>query len=367
MEIKPVGIVKNNFEYPVNHHEIKKDQSIIVVEEEYNEALSNIEFCKYLDIVFYFHKSEKGSLSGQIHSGETRGVFASRSPRRPNSIGVTTVKFIKREGNTLYVSGLDAINGSPVIDIKCCDTSMVEMHHGENDVHNSVLKTDPRIEINNLIARNNGEQLLLKAGQIHGHFCPGLAMGVMAATRASKEIHAFSDGMEDVIAITETNNCFSDGVQYVTGCTFGNNALIFKDIGKTAFTLSTRDGNGVRVCSRHESRELIRETFPDFERLYQQVVTGQNHDEELKIKLKKAGIKRSFAMFDIPFDDLFTIAHVKTAIPEYASIYDSFVCAQCGESVMGSRVVKKGSASLCYTCSNQEYNILSGNGISLSK
>jgi tRNA-Thr(GGU) m(6)t(6)A37 methyltransferase TsaA len=46
------------------------------------------------------------------------GVFASRSPYRPNGIGLTLVELLKVEGNVLYVKGLDAINGTPVLDIK---------------------------------------------------------------------------------------------------------------------------------------------------------------------------------------------------------------------------------------------------------
>ena len=53
--------------------------------------------------------------------------------------------------------------------------------------------------------------------------------------------------MEELIAIVETNNCFSDGVQVVTGCTFGNNGLIYKDLGKTAVTVAKRDGTAIRI------------------------------------------------------------------------------------------------------------------------
>jgi len=49
---------------------------------------------------------------------ERRGVFALRSPMRPNPIGLTKVKLIERKGNILIVEGLDAFNGSPVLDIK---------------------------------------------------------------------------------------------------------------------------------------------------------------------------------------------------------------------------------------------------------
>ncbi len=363
IQITPIGIIQNSFNEPVSHHEIKKQQSIIVIDNKYAEALLNIENCEFIDIVFYFHKSETGTLSGKIHSGETRGVFASRSPKRPNLIGITTVKLIRKVKNTLYVSGLDAINNTPIIDIKCCDTSILEMKDGKNEVHDSLLRSEPRLEINNLIAKNDLEQLMLKAGQLHGHFCPGLAMGVMAATFAMNEMKVKSDGMEDLLAITETNNCFSDGVQFVTGCSFGNNCLIYKDLGKTAFTLTTRDGKGIRICSRHESQELINDKFPEFNKLYQKVVAEQNHQPENIAKFKKAAVHRAFETLNLDFEALFTVQLIQTEIPSYAKIHESVICSECGESVMKSRTKEKNNEYLCYKCNCIDSYVLDGNGI----
>ncbi len=361
-----IGVIQNDVESPEKIRNTSNKTSTIIIKSEYLDGFKGIEGFVFLDIVFYFHLSQDYQLITNNHTGETRGVFATRSPNRPNSIGVTTVRMIKIEGNRLFVSGLDAVNGTPVLDIKPCDNSIFEDKENNDLATVTRLKSNPRADIIKHIKNQNTERLLLDAGRIHGHFCPGLAMGVMAAVKASQSISEMSDGMEDVIAITETNNCFSDGVQYVTGCTFGNNALIYKDIGKTAFTLATRNGNAVRICSKHESRTLINHAFPDFEDLYQQVVTEQNHDEKLKTEFKKAGIQRSFGTLGIPVDDLFTISHEKVDIPEYASIHNSFVCDQCGESVMGSRILKKGSKHYCYVCANHNYNSLSGNGISAS-
>ena len=233
MTIEPIGRVLNDIEEPLPHHEIKKQESIIVVDESYMDGFLGIDRHEYVDVVFYFHRAEPYQLTCTIHTGETQGVFASRSPRRPNSIGVTTVKLLGRKSNRLYVRGLDAINQTPVLDIKCVDTSVFESEKSFDPVHASIIKTNPRIDMHKHILQKDTETLLLKAGQLHGHYCPGLAMGVMAASFAMNELKTKSDGMEDVLAITETNNCFSDGVQFVTGCSFGNNSLIFKDLGKT--------------------------------------------------------------------------------------------------------------------------------------
>ena len=72
-----------------------------------------------LYIFFYFSKSKGYELiHRRRYDGKISGVFASRSPHRPNGIGLTIVELLKVEGNVLHVKGLDAINGTPVLDIK---------------------------------------------------------------------------------------------------------------------------------------------------------------------------------------------------------------------------------------------------------
>ena len=118
MEINKIGEVKNKYKKPVGPEEMRKSKSIIEIKEEYVDGLDQIEESQYLQVIFYFHKSEGYDLIAKRRKGSKRGLFASRSPRRPSPVGVTTVELLKRDGNKLYVYGLDAIDGTPVIDIK---------------------------------------------------------------------------------------------------------------------------------------------------------------------------------------------------------------------------------------------------------
>ena len=68
----------------------------------------------------------------------------------------------------------------------------------------------PREEIEKAIADGDLHHLLLLNGMLHGHYCQGSSMGVKAAARAVQEMKTSSTGMEEVIAIVETNACFSD-------------------------------------------------------------------------------------------------------------------------------------------------------------
>ena len=82
-----------------------------------------------------------------------------------------------------------------------------------------------------------------------------------------------STGMEEVIAVVECNNCFTDGIQVVTGCTFGNSALIFKDLGKTTVTVARRrDGAAVRLCIKADFREAMFARYPAVKPLFEKVV-----------------------------------------------------------------------------------------------
>lgn len=117
-EVQSIGEVKSKFKEPSNPHEMRKHESTIIIKPEFVDGLYKIEDNDFLQVVFFFHLSEGYKLKGKRCHGRERGVFASRSPMRPSSIGITTVELLERKGAELRVKGLDAIDGTPVIDIK---------------------------------------------------------------------------------------------------------------------------------------------------------------------------------------------------------------------------------------------------------
>ena len=118
ISVRVIGRVENRVKEPEGPEVFSGIISVITVFPEYVEGLYRIEEEEFLDILFYFHRAEGYELRTQVYSGETKGVFASRSPHRPSAIGVATVRLEKRMGNRLLVRGLDAIDGTPVLDIK---------------------------------------------------------------------------------------------------------------------------------------------------------------------------------------------------------------------------------------------------------
>ena len=121
--IKPIGHVENQFDAPTQGDLIREGESRLVIKSELVDGLDGIEAGQEIVILFYFHLAAPEGYSLRQHprgdrSRPERGVFALRSPYRPNHIGVTTVEVVTCEGNTLTVTGLDAINQTPVLDIK---------------------------------------------------------------------------------------------------------------------------------------------------------------------------------------------------------------------------------------------------------
>jgi tRNA-Thr(GGU) m(6)t(6)A37 methyltransferase TsaA len=361
LNIKYIGIIKSEFISPTNPGIMREATSEIEVFEEYAEGLFKTELSDYLEIYFHFDQAKDCKLKTYTYTGDYKGVFATRSPSRPSQIGSTIVKLLGRNGNTLKVQGLDALNNTPLIDIKPIHIPLTEEEIEEAEIHGR--RMNPRKLVMSNIWANKTDRLMLDAAQIHGHFCPGLAMGVMMGTKAMQLMRASSDGLEDLLAVVETNNCISDGIQYVTGCTFGNNALIFKDLGKVAFTLTKRTGNGIRISAKPDAKAYMKEAHPLFADSYKKVVGEKNHNESEISKFKKLGIEKAFATLTLEFDKLFKTETVNVEIPPYAPMHDSIICSKCGEPVMATRIVEKSNKQLCIPCAGLSGRILSGDGI----
>jgi tRNA-Thr(GGU) m(6)t(6)A37 methyltransferase TsaA len=112
IELNPIGFVEK-----------EGDLSKIVVYERYADALERIESFNCLIILYWLHRVDERDryilkIKPKFKDVPALGIFATRFPARPNPIGLTTVELIKRDDNVLIVRGLDAEDGTPVIDIK---------------------------------------------------------------------------------------------------------------------------------------------------------------------------------------------------------------------------------------------------------
>ena len=126
---KPIGFVKSKFENPSDitfacEKGLKTElMSKIIIDDEFSKGLKDLDRLSHIFVIYHLNKVEKNELltypgPPSIKNLPKVGVFASRSQYRPNPIALRLVKLIKVEGNEVYVQGLDAINKSPVLDIK---------------------------------------------------------------------------------------------------------------------------------------------------------------------------------------------------------------------------------------------------------
>jgi len=121
--VKAIGVVRNEVKHPLKQ-DWEKVVSDIVVESSLTEALDGLEEFSHIIVLYWMHRvAATGELPTKVHPRGRQelplvGLFATRSPQRPNPVGVATVRLLKRRDNILRVEGLDAIDGTPVIDIK---------------------------------------------------------------------------------------------------------------------------------------------------------------------------------------------------------------------------------------------------------
>jgi tRNA-Thr(GGU) m(6)t(6)A37 methyltransferase TsaA len=121
LPFQAIGHVENDFDEPMAPEKLRAAESRIVLAPALTEGLTGLEAGQQVMVVFHFHRSEGYDLLQHPRGDKSRpqrGVFALRSPHRLNPIGVTVVDLLAIEGNVLRVRGLDAINGTPVLDLK---------------------------------------------------------------------------------------------------------------------------------------------------------------------------------------------------------------------------------------------------------
>jgi len=124
--LKPIGVVRT----AAVGDEVKDKTRIshVVIHSELAEALEGVDGFSHLFVLFWLHKiPDEQRKTLKVHPRGRKdlpllGIFATRTMLRPNPVGLTLVELVKTEGNVLTVRGLDAFDGTPVLDIKPCDS-----------------------------------------------------------------------------------------------------------------------------------------------------------------------------------------------------------------------------------------------------
>jgi tRNA-Thr(GGU) m(6)t(6)A37 methyltransferase TsaA len=121
--MQPIGYVKSPYrdarEVPRGLGTQHSTEGVLEIKPEFELGLTDIEGFSHLFVIWAFDRSEGFELVGMPPSdNRPHGVFATRSPKRPNPIGLTVVELLRREGPRLHVRGIDMLDRTPILDIK---------------------------------------------------------------------------------------------------------------------------------------------------------------------------------------------------------------------------------------------------------
>jgi tRNA-Thr(GGU) m(6)t(6)A37 methyltransferase TsaA len=121
--IHPVGVIhspyKTKKDIPIQGKFKDNVEAWVELKDKYVDGLKDLDKFSHAIIIFYFHKSQKEEIMGKpFLEGEKHGIFAIRSPHRPNHIGFSIVKIKNIKGNKMYFTEVDVLDGTPVLDIK---------------------------------------------------------------------------------------------------------------------------------------------------------------------------------------------------------------------------------------------------------
>ncbi|CAI8907261.1 MULTISPECIES: SAM-dependent methyltransferase [Bacillus] len=124
LSLRPIAFVHNERKM-IMDDEWGDVQSLITLTDSYaEESIQGIEDFSHIEVIFYFHKVKDEQIqSSARHPRNNKeypkiGIFAQRGKNRPNRLGATIAKVVRREGKSIVVEGLDAIDGTPILDIK---------------------------------------------------------------------------------------------------------------------------------------------------------------------------------------------------------------------------------------------------------
>lgn len=208
--IRPIGVVRSDY-LDAGTVQDPQQRAVIEVYPKYEDALQQIEKNSHLWLLTWFHLARRDRLVVSPYrmnpNSPDYGVFALRAPVRPNPVALSLVQLHKTEGMSLYVSGMDAVNGTPVIDIK---------PYFENDIVFS-----PRTPNIQPFKREMLQNIFFRqAVTHHQEECPALLMAVRMAVIASERFGHLNS--PDLRVMVEGSPCLADTIQGLSRARLAN-------------------------------------------------------------------------------------------------------------------------------------------------
>lgn len=295
-------------------------------------ALDGIDEYSHLFVFSYMDQAGRDVLRAsprKLGQGlPEHGVFAMRSPARPNPIGMCVVRLVGRDGATLQVDPLDAVDGTPVMDIK-------PYAYGWDSVF-SASSRRPMVD-SRLSPPDQLADAVRVAGNFHGDVCAGIVIGARATLAALRALSLDEPRRtKRLMVFVESDRCMTDAVMALTGCTPGRRTLKVINAGKMAATfVDLTTGRAVRVRPTPSSGPSR---------------SGPPSPEEMRARCRQ--------LAEMDEKELLVISEVDVQLrpedrpgPPSATV----TCATCGESVHDRRDVQVDGQMLCRPCAGDRY------------
>ena len=190
----------------------------------------------------------------------------------------------------------------------------------------------------------------LKAGQqLHGHKCPAMPQGLRAGAAAMNKLGVERAKVSELIALVELGDhhcahCFADGVQMITGCTFGKGNIKQLNYGKFGLTLIDKaTGRSVRVVPKADVQMQSKKTKFFTEYRMKGIPASKVPPEFIEPLIDK--------VMNMPEDQLLNISEITPyELPKHPDVYSSFVCEECGDMVVESYARVFEGRKVCIPC-----------------
>jgi formylmethanofuran dehydrogenase subunit E len=164
------------------------------------------------------------------------------------------------------------------------------------------------------------KEIWKKAVAFHGHECPGLAIGVRAALEALAFFKTGASADEELVCVTENDACGVDGVQALTGCTFGKGNLLYRGTGKQAFSFFDRvSGRKIRYMLKPFAGQMSRPERQEY-------------------------------ILSAPLEEIFAVGEPSFELPENARHFTTILCEECGEGAPEHKIRLQDGKKVCLDC-----------------
>ena len=192
--------------------------------------------------------------------------------------------------------------------------------------------------------------------KFHGHKCPAMPLGLKIGSIAMNILGVNRSQASELFGITENGNfhyttCFNDGLQVITGCTFGKDNLIKSNKGKFGFTLVDRKtGRAVRITPKGE---ILKKSLDS---KFMEIRKSGVPPQDIPAKIVDPLIENIMKMLDTQLANISQIFTLDIKVPSH--LYEKHICENCGELVVASYINYRNGKILCGDCSGLKANLL---------